>query len=90
MALLVSNAFASGKHGQQVVASLAEAQLSAKTHAEVNRIKGELLQTVFQRYQLRYQTSPEARKNKGFSKKSFEINDVFWLLDLGSNQGPTD
>ena len=49
-----------------------------------------LLQTVFQRYQLRYQTSPEARKNKGFSKKAFEINDVFWLLDLGSNQGPTD
>ena len=48
------------------------------------------LQASLLRYQLRYQTSPEAGKNKGLPKKAFEINNVFWLLDLGSNQGPTD
>ena len=37
-ALLVSNAFAWGKEGHQVVASLAETQLSAKAHAEVDRL----------------------------------------------------
>ena len=37
-ALLVSNAFAWGKDGHQVVASLAETQLSTKAHAEVDRL----------------------------------------------------
>ncbi len=37
-ALLVSNALAWGKDGHQVVASLAETQLSAKAHAEVDRL----------------------------------------------------
>jgi len=31
-----------------------------------------------------------AKNDKGLPKKAFEINYLFWLLDLGSNQGPTD
>ena len=38
MSLLVSNALAWGKEGHQVVASLAETQLTAKAHAEVDRL----------------------------------------------------
>lgn len=38
MALLAANAFAWGKEGHQVVASLAETQLSSKAHAEVDRL----------------------------------------------------
>jgi len=48
------------------------------------------IKAILQRYHLRYQNSPEARNDKGFPKKAFEINTIFWLLDLGSNQGPTD
>jgi hypothetical protein len=38
IALLVTNAFAWGKEGHQVVASLAETQLSAKARSEVDRL----------------------------------------------------
>lgn len=38
MSLLVSNALAWGKEGHQVVTSLAETQLTAKAHAEVDRL----------------------------------------------------
>lgn len=38
LAVLVTNAFAWGKEGHQVVANLAEMQLSAKAHAEVDRL----------------------------------------------------
>ncbi len=54
MALLVSNAFAWGKDGHQVVASLAEAQLSAKTHAEVK------VQGLTRDYNLRMNPKPPA------------------------------
>ena len=29
-------------------------------------------------------------KEKGPPKKAFQINILFWLPDLGSNQGPAD
>ena len=29
-------------------------------------------------------------KEKGPPKKAFQINNIFWLPDLGSNQGPAD
>ena len=29
-------------------------------------------------------------KEKGLPKKAFQINNIFWLPDLGSNQGPAD
>ncbi len=29
-------------------------------------------------------------KEKGLPKKAFQINSLFWLPDLGSNQGPAD
>lgn len=38
MALVVTNAFGWGKEGHQVVANMAETQLSAKARAEVDRL----------------------------------------------------
>lgn len=50
MALLVTNVHAWGKEGHQVVASLAETQLTAKAHAEVDRLlalePGQTLQSI--------------------------------------------
>jgi hypothetical protein len=50
MALLVANAFAWGKEGHQVIASLAATQLTVKAHAEVDRLlalePGETLQSI--------------------------------------------
>ena len=50
MALLVTNAFAWGKEGHQVVAGLAETQLTAKARAEVDRLlvlePGETLRSI--------------------------------------------
>jgi hypothetical protein len=31
-----------------------------------------------------------AQKQKGLPKKAFQINYLFWLPDLDSNQGPAD
>ena len=50
MTLIVANALAWGKEGHQVVASLAETQLSAKARAEVDRLlapePGQTLQSI--------------------------------------------
>jgi hypothetical protein len=42
------------------------------------------------RYQHRYQSGPEAVNDKGLLAKAFIFSCLFWLPDLGSNQGPTD